>query len=128
MLKARTDEPEVIQAVVQGDTGHRDTQAMHVREVRQPEATGMVHLTKDDITLLAVHSSPCAYAPLKRTARGKSGLAPEHLLQYRHGPYAWSRLQQRNDLRVKYLGQGIRASAPTRHLFCDGKRMSCSSR
>jgi hypothetical protein len=113
MFKARAGQAKVIQAVVQRDPRHGDAQAVHLGEVGQAEATRLMHLTKHDVTLLAMLSAPVANTSLQRTAHvaREVWMAPKHLVKYGHGPDARSGLQQRDDLGVKDRGQGI-STAP----------------
>ncbi len=113
MFKARAGQSKVIQAVVQRDTHHGDAQAVHLGEVGQSEATGLVHLTEHDVTLRAMQCAPVANTPLQcatHVAR-EVWMAPKHLVQYGHGPDAGSGLEQRDDLGVKDRCQGIGAAA-----------------
>src|ERR1700731_1971467 len=114
MFKARASQSKVIQAVVQRDPRHGDAQAVHLGEVGQSEATGLVHLTEHDVTLLTMECTPVANTPLERATHvaREVWMAPKHLVQYGHGPDAGSALEQRDDLGVKDCCQGIGAAAP----------------
>ncbi len=106
----------MIQTVIQRNTRHGDAQAVHLSEVGQSEATGLVHLTEHDVTLLAMECTPVANTPLERATHvaREIRMAPKHLVQYGHGPDAGSGLEQRDDLGVKDCCQGIGAAAPAR--------------
>jgi hypothetical protein len=88
MLEARACESEVIKAVLQRDAGHRDAQAVHLGEVGQPYATGLVHLAKDHVALLAMQGAPSANAPLEGAANAgwQLWMAAHQLLEHRHRP------------------------------------------
>lgn len=103
----------MIQAMFQRDTGHGDIQAAHLGEVGQAEATGLVYLTEHDVTLLAMECAPVANTSLQCSAHVAREVvtAPNHLVQYGHGPDTRRGLQQRDDLGVKDRSQRIRAPA-----------------
>jgi len=78
-----------------------------------------VHLTEDDLLILPMHRTPGADPPLQGAADSatKVGVSPNHLLE--NGDRAQTRcgLQQRHDLRLKDIGQGIRPAPFPRRLF-----------
>ena len=119
VLKARAGQAKVIQAVFQRDTRHGDAQAVHLGEVGQPQATGLVYLTEHDVTLLAMECAPVANTPLECAAHvaREVGMAPKHLVQYGHRPDAGSGLEQRDDLGFEDRGQGIGPAAPAGRLL-----------
>jgi hypothetical protein len=113
VLEARTGETEVVQAVVQSNTGHRDAQAVHLGEVGQAHATRLVHLAEDDVALFAMDGAPAADASLERSANPGRQLrvAPHHLLEHGHRPHARCRREQRNHFGLEDLGQRIRSAS-----------------
>lgn len=109
VLEARAGQAEVVQPVVQSDTGHRDAQAAHRGEVRQPQAARLVHLAEHDVAVLAVDGAPRADASLQGAphAACQAGMPSQHLLQHGHRSNRWRGLQKWNDLGIGDLGQGV---------------------
>lgn len=119
VLEARAGQAEVVQPVVQSDTGHRDAQAAHRGEVRQPQAARLVHLAEHDVAVLAVDGAPRADASLQGAphAACQAGMPSQHLLQHGHRSNRWRGLQKWNDLGIGDLGQGVRAPPLARRLL-----------
>jgi hypothetical protein len=119
MLKARTGEAEVIQAMVQRHAGHRDDKIAHFGEVRQPHVARLLHLAEDHLSLLAVKRSPCSNASLKRAANTARQIivAPAQFVEYRDRPNAGGRLKQRHDFGFEDVSQRVRPAAFARLLL-----------
>ena len=66
VLKARTDQPEVIQPMIQYLTGDADTQIRHLREVRQAHLPRRVNLPEDYFPIRTMHGAPAAHSTLQR--------------------------------------------------------------
>ena len=101
-----------------------EIKAVHLVEVGQCEATGLVYLTEHDVMILAVKCAPVATTPLQCAAHvaREVGMAPKYLVQHRHRPDAGSGLQQRNDLGVKIRPRDLDVGVSRGAFFCDGSR------
>jgi hypothetical protein len=106
----------------QNDAGDRDAECARVGEIRQAEATGLVLLAEDHIPLGSDQRSPGADASLQRAANaeGDLGMAPPDLFEHGNGPDAGRRLQDRHNLAVPNLSQGVRPPAATRRFLLRG--------
>ena len=116
MLEAAASQAEVVQPVIQCDAGHRDAEAVHIGEIRQPQLAGHLNLAKHHVTLATVHRAPVANAPLQGTAKapGQFGVTAAHFLEHRHRPQLRRRRQQRHDFLVEDAGQRIGSATATR--------------
>ena len=109
MLEPRPDETEVIKPMVEGDAANGDTKIGHIGEVRQSHPAWFMGLAEDHLLLLAVKRPPAADPPLQRPADpgAKIGMAAQHLLEHRDRAQTRCRAQQRHDLGVEDIGQGV---------------------
>ncbi len=58
VLKARPDQPEVIEKMVERLPGNRDVQSRHIGKIGHPEAAGFMGLAEDNVAFLAVNGPP----------------------------------------------------------------------
>ena len=121
VLEARVGEPEVVEPVVEELAGHADAEVGRVGEVREPHPTRLVGLAEDDVLVRAVDRAPRADAPLERAADAgaEGGMASQDLLEDRDRSQARGRLEQRHDLGVEEVAQGIRPT-PAAHALLHG--------
>src|SRR3981189_2732144 len=107
----------------QHDTCDGDAEYARVGEVGQPTPAGLVLLTEDHILLGPDPRSPSAHTPFQRAPNAGADLrmAPPDLVEYRNGPDAGSRLQDRHNLAVPNLGQWVRPPAATWRLLLRGQ-------
>ncbi len=99
----------------QHDTCDGDAKYAGVGEVGQAKPAGFVLLTEDHILLGAGQGSPAAHASFQRAPNAGANLrmAPPDLVEHRDRPNAGSRFQDRYDLAVPNLGQGVRPPSAT---------------
>src|ERR1700756_5675103 len=104
------------------DAGAGDAGNAGVGEVGQPTPAGFVLLTEDHILRGAGQGSPAAHAPFQRAPNAGADLrmAPPYLVEHRNSPNARSRLQDRHDLAVPNLRQGVRTPPASRRLLLRG--------
>lgn len=95
MVETRPDQPEMIQAMVEGLPGNEDTEIAHVGEIRQTEPARLVMLAEDHLLLGTIDRPPGANAPFHGPpdARIKIGVTAPYLLEHRHRPQARCRLE-----------------------------------
>jgi hypothetical protein len=119
MLEAGIGEPEMVEPVVERQAADSDAGAAHVGEVRQAEAAGLMHLSEDDLLLLAVDGAPGPHAPLQRAANAAAqfGMPPQHLLEDGDRANARRRLQHRHHLGVENIGKRVRTPPSPRCLL-----------
>ena len=100
----------MIEPVIERNAGNDDGEIGHIGEVRQPHPARLMVLAEDNLLLLAVQRPPVADTPLQRSADpgAEIGMAAQHLLEHRNRTQARRFAQQRHDLCVKDIGQGVR--------------------
>jgi hypothetical protein len=54
MLEARVGEPEVVEPMIERDTGDGGADGIHVGEVRQADPPGLMDLAEDNLLLRTV--------------------------------------------------------------------------
>ena len=106
---------ELVQPMGESDAGDLDPEVVGDREVRQPQPARRVLLRKVDLALGPVHSAPLPHAPLQRTQHAAivlNRMTALKLLKQRHRAQLRIGLQQRDDLRLRDLGERILTCAP----------------
>ncbi len=80
-------------------------------------------LAEDDVLLRTNERSPRAHAPLQRApnAGGDLGMAPPDFFEHSDRSNAGGRLQDRHNLAVPNLGQGVRPPSTTRRFLLRGQ-------
>ena len=113
VFPVRVRQHEVVQQMIEQLAGDRHAQAAHVREVRRPQATGLMDLSEVDLFGRAVLRLPATHPPLQRAPqrvrilprisalqpaeqgdRLQSRFAPQHLRQLR--PHFCQRIRPRS--------------------------------
>jgi len=106
----------------QNNAGDRNAEGARIGEIRQTKAAGLVLLAEDNIPLGPDQRSPGANASLQLAANadGDLGMAPPDLFEHGNSPDAGRRLQDRHNLAIPNLSQGVWPPAATRRFLLRG--------
>ena len=126
MAEHRPGEPEVIEPVIEGLSGHGDAESVHDREVRQGDPSRPGGLSEDHVPIRAVAGPPVADPPLEGApdARIQVGMEPHQFPEHTHRPDVGVVLHYRHDVLVENPGQRIGAPpAGGAPVFAKGARV-----
>src|SRR5271168_391393 len=110
MLPGGIRQNEVIETVRQRLAGDTDAKLGHVGEVRQALLARRVVLTEYHLARSSVFGTPCADTALQGAAEPipiARGMAPLHLVQHHHRPYAGTGDQHRQDVALPQAAERV---------------------
>jgi hypothetical protein len=115
LLPAGERQSEMVEPVVEPNTGDGDGKFRGIGEVRQALLTGRMFLPEDHIPLRTVQRLPQAHAALQRAAQlsGELGMAPLHLKQHTDRPQSRCGPQHRHDLALPEARERVRTAPAT---------------
>ncbi len=126
MAEPRPGEPEVMEPMVKGPSGHGDAESVHDREVRQAELAGRVRLSEDHLPIGTMTCPPVTDPSLQGAAdaRIQVGMTPHQFQEHAHRADVGTVPQHRHDFFVEHPGQRIGAPpAARRPLLRGGTRI-----
>ena len=130
LLPTGERQAKVIEPMIERDTSDAHAQLHRIGEIRQRLLTRRMFLTEDHLPLRAVQRLPVADPPLQRASQivREARMPSLHLQQQGDRAQSGRGPQQRYDLAVPILNQGIGATPAAWRALLGGSRGSVSSR